>query len=469
MYQKHLLDLFIIIHLVILLESATQIESLDNGLALKPPMGWISWERFTCETDCNGNMSDICIGSKLYKRTADLMISRGFRDVGYKYVNIDDCWSKLNRVDGRLEPDPERFGDGGIKTLAQYLHSKDLKLGIYGDCGIKTCAGYPGQLSKFDSEEGNHFQIDAETFSDWEVDSFKFDGCNINYEKAEGICPGMAHALNQTNRPILLTCEWPFYLLRNTNTKPNFDIAKKSCNLWRYNDDVFDSWHSVLSIIDVTVKMQNEIIRYHGPGGWFDPDQLIIGNYALSYSQSLAQMAIWSIWSAPLFMSNDLDPTQLSEDFAKILKNEHLIAINQDDLGVLGLMVAEKDESNGRSMVFVKPIKYTNSQALNNDCPSFAIVYLYRSNLGSAVEVSYNLRDILLGSKSAIMVATKRAGQAAAAHSCLARIRGVSAPMKGYRWVDLVNSDTGILSPGDNLTLKVVPSGVRVVKIVEID
>lgn len=441
-----------------ILANASPTQSLINGLAQRPPMGWISWERFTCDTDCRGPNADNCIGERLYKRTADIM-AREFKQFGYEYINIDDCWSKMERVDGKLEADTDRFGADGIKGLADHVHGLGLKLGIYGDCGTKTCAGYPAQLAKFDSGDGNYFEVDAQTFKSWEIDSFKFDGCNVDNVKAESICPGMKEALNKTGRPILLTCEWPFYLIRYAKKTPDFGKARDSCNLWRYYDDIMDSWGSVLNLIEFTVNMQNTIVDYHGPGSWFDPDQLVIGGFALSHEQALAQMAIWSIWSAPLFMSNDLN--KLEPEFANILKNEELINVNQDKLGVFALMTAQRDEPQGKSMAFVKPV-----MPFKHNCPSFVILYFYRSSLGNTFPISFKLKDLLVGAEKAINVAFKRIKQSSS--TCLARIKGTACPITKFQWKDLIKPESGIIFMNDSLTLPVNPSGIRIIELEEI-
>ena len=126
--------------LIFVFLAVEQSYSLDNGLARTPPMGWLSWERFTCNIDCV-NYPHNCINEQLYKDMADRMVKDGFKDVGYQYVNIDDCWSEMERdSQNKLVADKKRF-PSGIKTLADYMHSKGLKLGIYGDVGYKTCAG----------------------------------------------------------------------------------------------------------------------------------------------------------------------------------------------------------------------------------------------------------------------------------------------------------------------------------------
>lgn len=218
---------------------ASCVQALDNGLARTPPMGWLAWARFTCETDCDKYPNE-CINYDLFEQMTDRMVADGFREAGYEYVNIDDCWSELERDNGtgRLVPDHKRFPNQGVQRLADYIHSKNLKLGLYGDCGLKTCAGYPAQLYGTATEiRGNHFELDAKTLADWQVDSFKFDGCFIHARLAESICPDFANHLRAQNRPILLVCEWPFYMMY-AHAEPDYKLAADHCNIWRYYDDI---------------------------------------------------------------------------------------------------------------------------------------------------------------------------------------------------------------------------------------
>lgn len=422
--------------------------ALDNGLARKPPMGWLAWERFTCQTDCNQYPND-CISAELFQTMADRIVLDGFKDAGYDYVNIDDCWSEKERQNGSssLIADASRF-PGGIKALSDYVHNKGLKLGIYGDCGTKTCAGYPAQLKSETNLNDNYFELDASTFTEWQVDSFKFDGCFINPELAESICPKMAQVLSDTQRPMLLVCEWPFYLLQASKL-PDFKLAQRSCNAWRYYSDVEDSWLSILSIIDFTIKIQDTILEYHGPGHWFDPDQLVIGNFGLSLNQAKAQMAIWSIWSAPLYMSNDL--RQLEKEMADVLKNPNLIRVDQDELGVFGLMVEQTD--NGNIQAFVKPV-----EPIRNGCPSFVVVYLNRNTLGGKKLVSFKVRDLL--KKSAIEKAAERYNQL---YTKLKPGGGLLAENCKKRLTDGMTRDPNLISP--NLIVK--PEGQQNVLLLE--
>jgi len=176
--------------------------SLENGLATTPPMGWLAWERFRCNTDC-ANDPHNCISERLFRQMADLIVSDGYRDAGYSYINVDDCWLSHKRDrHGRLQADAQRF-PSGMKSLADYVHSKGLKFGIYEDYGNFTCAGYPGILG--------HLETDANTFADWDVDYVKLDGCYSLPTDMDRGYPDFGYYLNKTGRPMLYSCSWPVY------------------------------------------------------------------------------------------------------------------------------------------------------------------------------------------------------------------------------------------------------------------
>ena len=194
-------------------------------------MGWLSWERFRCNLDCE-NFPDDCISEHLYKSMADHISTDGYLDAGYEYVIVDDCWLEKMRDDkGRLQADRQRFPNG-MKALADYVHSKGLKFGIYEDFGTKTCAGYPG--SEY------YMQLDAQTFADWGVDYLKLDGC-FNVPKMFQLgYPPMAFYIHMTGRPMLLSCEYPTYELAAT-IRPNYTGIAEACNLARNTKDIQDS------------------------------------------------------------------------------------------------------------------------------------------------------------------------------------------------------------------------------------
>uniref|UniRef100_A0A131YM09 Alpha-galactosidase n=1 Tax=Rhipicephalus appendiculatus TaxID=34631 RepID=A0A131YM09_RHIAP len=347
---------------------------LDNGVALTPPMGWLSWERFLCNIDCNKDPQN-CISEQLYKTMADIMATQGYRDAGYQFVNVDDCWMADERdFDGHLRPNATRFPNG-IKALAAYIHDKGLKFGIYQDSGLKTCAGYPGALC--------HYVNDARTYADWGVDMVKLDGCNLNPRLMDILYPAYTQSLNRTGRPIVFSCSWPAYQV-DLGMKPNYRAIAHSCNLWRYYDDISDSWDSVLSILDYYASVQDTLIRASGPGRWSDPDMLIIGNYGLSYDQSKAQMALWAIMAAPLFMSVDL--RTIRPEFKEILLNRQIIAVNQDPLGKMGRRIVSV---NGIE-VWARPLTPVTDEGF----PSAAIVLFNRRHIGGPVRVTLQLNSI---------------------------------------------------------------------------
>jgi hypothetical protein len=344
------------------------VRALDNGLALTPPMGWLSWERFGCQTNCT-DFPDTCISERLYLTQAHLLVTKGFREAGYVYVNIDDCWSEINRRNGKIVEDRSRFPNG-INNLSRTLHSWNLKLGLYGDIGTKTCVGYPGF-------KGN-FELDAQTLAfDFEVDSIKVDACNANESHFNVTYPAFGAALNRTGRPILYSCSWPndYYERHNHWENPDYlnHGIKQTCNQWRNYFDVFDSWESISKIIDFWARSgpNDVMVRAAGPGHWNDPDMLVVGNPGLSISEQQAQFALWAIFAAPLMISADL--RIISEASREILLNTEIIAVNQDIMGRQG-WCAEKN-APGNNRIWVRELE----PSCGGDCPvgssdSWAIV-----------------------------------------------------------------------------------------------
>uniref|UniRef100_A0A0D9X2Y2 Alpha-galactosidase n=1 Tax=Leersia perrieri TaxID=77586 RepID=A0A0D9X2Y2_9ORYZ len=228
---------------------------LNNGLALTPQMGWNSWNFFACN-----------INETVIRATADALVSTGLADLGYNYVNIDDCWSNVKRGNkDQLLPDPKTFSSG-IKALADYVHGKGLKLGIYSDAGIFTCQVRPGSL--------HHEKDDAAIFASWGVDYLKYDNCyNLGIKPKERY-PPMRDALNSTGRQIFYSlCEWG-------QDDPAL-WAGKVGNSWRTTDDIQDTWKSMTDIAD----KNNKWASYAGPGGWNDPDMLEVGNGGMNFAE----------------------------------------------------------------------------------------------------------------------------------------------------------------------------------------
>ncbi|XP_044581180.1 alpha-N-acetylgalactosaminidase [Cotesia glomerata] len=388
--------------------------ALENGLARTPPMGWLAWERFRCNTDCE-NDPDNCISDQLFRTMADLVVAEGYANVGYEYINIDDCWMEKNRAsNGNVVPDRKRF-PYGLKSLSDYIHMKGLKFGIYGDYGNYTCAGYPGILG--------YMKNDAAAFASWNVDYVKLDGCYADPSDMDQGYPEFGVHLNQTGRPMIYSCSWPVYQIY-AGIKPNFSSIISHCNLWRNYNDIQDSWASLESIIDYYGDNQDDIISHAGPGHWNDPDMLIVGNFGLSYEQSKTQMALWAILAAPLLMSVDL--RTIRPEYKAILQNKKIIAVDQDPLGIQGRRIYKHKGIE----IWARPIT-----PVHQTYYSYAIAFLNRRTDGTPSDVSVTLKEL-----------------------------GLQYP-KGYRVEDLYEDvNYGILTPETKIKVKVNPSGVVILR-----
>ncbi|XP_067663985.1 alpha-N-acetylgalactosaminidase-like [Haliotis asinina] len=357
------------------------VNAVNNGLARTPPMGWMSWQRYRCITDCV-QQPDNCISESLFKRMADRLVSDGYKDVGYEYVNIDDCWPLKDRdAEGKIVPDPARF-PSGMADLAKYMHSKGLKLGIYGDFGTETCGGYPG--SKF------YMDVDAETFADWGIDSLKLDGCYTNPDDYAAGYPLMEFFLNKTGRPILYSCSWPAYV-----KDPDYQTIADNCNIWRNFDDIQDSWDSVKGIISFYGDDKDNFTKFAGPGNFNDPDMIILGNFGLSYDQQRVQMAMWAVMASPLLMSNNLD--DIRPETKELLLNKNLIAINQDPLGIQGTRKSQV----GNIEIWSRPLSPVGKFAIAilnlGDGGCAAIVNTTLSYVGLTNQAGYSVTEGFTG------------------------------------------------------------------------
>ncbi|EEF43220.1 alpha-galactosidase/alpha-n-acetylgalactosaminidase, putative [Ricinus communis] len=278
---------------------------LANGVGRTPPMGWNSWNHFQCNID-----------EWTVKTTADALISTGLAALGYKYVNIDDCWAEENRDSkGNLRAKSSTF-PSGIKALADYVHSRDLKLGIYSDAGYTTCSKkMPGSLV--------HEEQDARTFAQWGVDYLKYDNCYHDGSKPQIRYARMSYALHKAGRPIFYSlCEW--------GQEDPAKWAGRYGNAWRTTGDIKDNWESVTSLAD-----ENNIWgRYAGPGRWNDPDMLEVGNGGMSLEEYRSHFSIWALMKAPLLIGCDV--RSASKQTLRILGNKEVIDVNQDPLGIQG-------------------------------------------------------------------------------------------------------------------------------------
>jgi alpha-galactosidase len=294
--------------------------ALDNGLAKTPPMGWNSWNKFGCD-----------VSEKLIKEMADAMVRTGMKDAGYQYIVIDDCWQVSRDKDGNIIPDAQRF-PSGMKALADYIHAKGLKFGIYSDAGTGTCQNRPGS-------RGYEFQ-DARQYAAWDVDYLKYDWCNHSTQDSQASYSIMRDALKASGRPIVFSlCEWG-------STKP-WLWAKDVGNLWRTTGDIVDCWDcqgkkdDFLGVVQI-LDLQDGLETYAGPGHWNDPDMLEVGNSKLTATENRAHFSLWCILAAPLMSGNDL--RDMSDEVRTILTNKEVIAVNQDPLGMQGRRVKRAGE-----------------------------------------------------------------------------------------------------------------------------
>lgn len=335
---------------------------LNNGLARTPQMGWNSWNFFACD-----------INETVIKETADALISTGLSDLGYIYVNIDDCWSsRFRNLKSELVPDPKTF-PSGIKALADYIHAKGLKLGIYSDAGVFTCQVRPGSLY--------HEDEDAWLFASWGVDYLKYDNCyNLGIKPKERY-PPMRDALNSTGRVTFYSiCEWgeddPALWAGNVG------------NSWRTTNDIEDTWVSMTTIADLNDKWAS----YAGPGGWNDPDMLEVGNGGMTYQEYRAHFSIWALMKAPLLVGCDVR-NMTSETF-EILSNKEVIAVNQDPLGVQGRKVSVV-EKEGCSQVWAGPLSENQFVVvLWNRCSATVTITAKWEALGLESSSSFSVRDL---------------------------------------------------------------------------
>ena len=297
--------------------------NVSQGLALTPPMGWNTWNKFAC------NVSD-----QLVRGMADAMVKSGMKDAGYRYIVIDDCWQVSRDAQGNIVADPQRFPNG-IKAVADYVHSLRLKFGIYSDAGAKTCGGRPAGL-------GHEYQ-DARTYASWDVDYLKYDWCNtLPGQDARASYANIRQALDASGRAIVLSiCEWGSH-------QPWLWGHEVGGNLWRTTGDIQDRWegkkewapgvccnNGVMAIAD-----QNEpLYSYAGPGHWNDPDMLEVGNGGMTTTEYRSHFSLWALMAAPLIAGNDL--RNMTPEIHDILTNKEVIAVDQDPLGVQGHRVAK--------------------------------------------------------------------------------------------------------------------------------
>jgi alpha-galactosidase len=353
--MKKILFVLILYHLC----SQVGFSQKFENLALTPPMGWNSWNKFGC------NVNEVMI-----LQMAEAMVSSGMKDAGYQYIVIDDCWQVGRDSLGNIVADTQRF-PSGIKAVANYIHGIDLKFGIYSDAGTLTCAGRSGSL-------GYEYQ-DARTYAAWEVDYLKYDWCNTGDKSAPDSYRLMRDALYKAGRPIVFSiCEWG-------GRKP-WLWAKDIGHLWRTTFDIRDCWDCGEKMLHNDIQIENYIgftkildqqvglESYAGPGHWNDPDMLEVGNGGMTISEYRAHFSLWCILAAPLIAGNDL--RNMTPEIVEILTNREVIAVNQDSLGIQGSKVRD----DGDIEVWAKQLKDG----------SRAVVLFNRGQAETKITVSWN-------------------------------------------------------------------------------
>lgn len=385
-------------------------QALDNGLALTPPMGFNDWNSFGCDIDAQD-----------FYDMADLFVETGLRDVGYEYINIDDCWmegrdaargtteratsGRSMTAPYRLLPDRTYFPDvdedgsgaieadeeyNGIKALTDYVHERGLKLGIYSSAGTTTCQGLAGSLG--------YEEIDAQTFAEWGIDYLKLDTCGshstttmdgrtVSYpdtvEGYEARWSTMRDALLEQDRPIVFSiCDF-------TTAGQSWTWGADVGNLWRTTTDISASWSSVVSNFKQTIVLS----EYAGPGAWNDPDMLEVGvDGALTPRENRSHFSLWAMMAAPLIIGADL--REIDPDSLSVLLNDEVIAVDQDPLGEPATVVSQ---GNGR-WVLSRPLANGDvAVALFNETGTASSISTTALATGAESASAYRLRDLWSG------------------------------------------------------------------------
>jgi alpha-galactosidase len=298
----------------------SQSSAQEQNLAPTPPMGWNSWNHFAEKID-----------ARTVRAQADAMVATGMKDAGYVFINIDDTWEGQRDAKGFIQAN-EKFPD--MKTLADYVHSKGLKLGIYSSPAEKTCAGYEGSFG--------HVQQDAQIYANWGIDYLKYDWCQSDgtAEDMKAEYTKMHEALKKTGRPIVLSlCEYGWHKVWEWG-------GSVGGNLWRTTGDITDEYDAMARI----GFGQSGLEKYAGPGHWNDPDMLEVGNGGMTEGEYRTHFSLWSILAAPLIAGNDL--TTMDPYTIDILTNREVIAVDQDPLGKQGYPLTKE----GPFEVWMKPM-----------------------------------------------------------------------------------------------------------------
>jgi alpha-galactosidase len=315
---------------LLLLMISSQSVAQTTVVAATPPMGWNSWNHFA------GKIDDAIVRAQ-----ADAMVSSGMRDAGYVYINIDDTWQGQRDAQGVIHAN-SKFPD--MKALADYVHGKGLKLGIYSSPGPKTCAGFEGSYG--------HEAQDAQTYAAWGVDYLKYDLCSFGEIMKAAGSPEAAHKL------MLVAYTKMHSALLKTGRPIVFSLCQYGADaVWRWGASVGgNSWRTTGDISDKYSRMteigfeQAGLSRFAGPGHWNDPDMLEVGNGGMNLEEYRTHMSLWALLAAPLLAGNDLS-TMKPETIA-LLTNREVIAIDQDPLG----KQADRVHAEGTQEFWARPL-----------------------------------------------------------------------------------------------------------------
>lgn len=361
-----------------LLTTTLQAQKFE-GLALTPPMGWNSWNKF------GGSISE-----DIVKQVADAIVNSGLKEAGYEYVILDDHWHHSERdANGNLQPNPDRF-PSGMKALGDYIHSKGLKFGIYSDAGTMTCGLEPGS-------KGYEYQ-DARTFAEWGVDYLKYDWCHSEGLDQKEAYTLMRDAIYAAGRPVVFNlCEW--------GTSNPWEWGKEVGHLWRTGSDIwncFDCEHQgeslSIGVMQILDKQDPKYRKYGGPDGWNDADMMQVGN-GMPENENRAHFSMWVMLSSPLILGNDV--RNMTAETLITLSNKEAIAINQDALGIRGLKHSAKDDLE----VWFKPLsdgdwavcflnRSTEAKTINIDWNDYVFTDEVFNRATDLDKISYNIRDI---------------------------------------------------------------------------
>ena len=317
---------------------------IGDDLLLTPPMGWNSWNTFGRH-----------LTEELVLQTADALVANGMRDLGYSYINIDDFWQLPERgADGHLQINKDKF-PRGIKYVADYLHERGFKLGIYSDAADKTCGGVCGSYG--------YEEVDAKDFASWGVDLLKYDYCNAPVDRVEAMerYAKMGEALRATGRSIVFSiCEW--------GQREPWKWAKQvGGHLWRVSGDIGDVWNReankwgglrcILNILEINAPV-SELGGHVGGNG---PEMMVVGiggksmsigyeSEGCTHEQYKSHFALWCMMASPLLCGNDV--RSMNDSTLQVLLDRDLIAINQDVLG----KQAERSIRADHYDIWVKPL-----------------------------------------------------------------------------------------------------------------